>query len=380
MSLAELVRRGSLDKAVPMQALETSIVPLAAPLALVDINTKFDPCLHLAFTPEDVERTRRLTMSQLNIHSKDAILEIGVTDPFPLFTLEAIKVMRAELLRTEVFEKYSRIANSSTSKLLDWMVRGYAKKACPFTYAAWTHPSTVAAVLAMAGVELEVVFDYEVAHVNVLLQLPELYEADRERIALSRKSSFAGTSDGKDMPAVVNWHHDAYPFVCVLLLSDTTEMVGGETSLRMGCAPGEVPQVAVVPGPKQGHAAVLQGRLIEHIAPKPLGYSERITAVTSYRAKNPLMPDKLVLETVKPEVMWSSRYSEFYPDWVQYRTQVVEARTSELRKKALELSGSPEFRKEDTIAALKELEQYIRGTWTEMEHEADAAEECAIEE
>lgn len=32
--------------------------------------------------------------------------------------------------------------------------------------------------------------------------------------------------------AVVNWHKDSYPFVCVLMLSDTTGMQGGETVLK----------------------------------------------------------------------------------------------------------------------------------------------------
>jgi len=33
---------------------------------------------------------------------------------------------------------------------------------------------------------------------------------------------------------VVDWHHDSYPFVCVLMLSDTEGMVGGETALKTG--------------------------------------------------------------------------------------------------------------------------------------------------
>jgi hypothetical protein len=37
--------------------------------------------------------------------------------------------------------------------------------------------------------------------------------------------------DGK---AVVDWHRDSYPFVCVLMMSDTTGMIGGETALKTG--------------------------------------------------------------------------------------------------------------------------------------------------
>ena len=31
----------------------------------------------------------------------------------------------------------------------------------------------------------------------------------------------------------VAWHYDSVPFVCVVMLSDCTDMVGGETALRM---------------------------------------------------------------------------------------------------------------------------------------------------
>lgn len=30
----------------------------------------------------------------------------------------------------------------------------------------------------------------------------------------------------------VAWHYDSFPFVCVMMLSDCTDMVGGETAVR----------------------------------------------------------------------------------------------------------------------------------------------------
>lgn len=32
--------------------------------------------------------------------------------------------------------------------------------------------------------------------------------------------------------AIVGWHNDSYPFVCVLMMSDTAGMEGGETALK----------------------------------------------------------------------------------------------------------------------------------------------------
>ncbi|KAN0069822.1 hypothetical protein V8E54_012128 [Elaphomyces granulatus] len=34
--------------------------------------------------------------------------------------------------------------------------------------------------------------------------------------------------------SVVLWHYDSYPYVCVLMLSDTASMIGGETYIKRG--------------------------------------------------------------------------------------------------------------------------------------------------
>ena len=104
-------------------------------------------------------------------------------------------------------------------------------------------------------------------------------------------------------------------------MSDTTNMVGGETALRMGDVTGN--KFAVVPSPQSGHACVLQGGLIEHIAQKPAGMTERITMVTSYRPKDPLKYDSSNLKTVRPEINFGAIYNTFYPQWVKYRCQVA---------------------------------------------------------
>lgn len=91
----------------------------------------------------------------------------------------------------------------------------YAK----FVYDAWTHPDTLRAISAIAGIDLVPVMDYEIGHVNI--------------------SVSDGKSDGA--PPVVNWHYDSYPFVCVLMLSDATSMKGGETGIKTGS--GEIMKV-----------------------------------------------------------------------------------------------------------------------------------------
>ncbi|KAG2413332.1 hypothetical protein HFD88_002521 [Aspergillus terreus] len=69
-----------------------------------------------------------------------------------------------------------------------------------------------------------------------------------------------------DETAAFAWNYDSLPFVCVTMLSDCTGMVGGETALKT--ATGEIMKVR---GPAMGTAVVMQGRYIEHRAPKALG-------------------------------------------------------------------------------------------------------------
>lgn len=62
--------------------------------------------------------------------------------------------------------------------------------------------------------------DYEIGHINISVP------ADKKR--------FNRLVANEDEEAVVGWHRDSYPFVCVLMMSDTTGMIGGETALRTG--------------------------------------------------------------------------------------------------------------------------------------------------
>lgn len=68
-----------------------------------------------------------------------------------------------------------------------------------------------------------------------------------ERDTISKQQSYFADDEGiggcpwEDDKPVVGWHTDSYPFVCVLMLSDCTNMVGGETALQT--ASGEIMKV-----------------------------------------------------------------------------------------------------------------------------------------
>lgn len=66
----------------------------------------------------------------------------------------------------------------------------------------------------------------------------------------------------------------------------------------------------------------MQGRYITHQALRALGTQERITLVTSFRAKSPLLADDSNLRTVRG----ISDISEIYYQFAKYRMEILEAR------------------------------------------------------
>jgi len=69
----------------------------------------------------------------------------------------------------------------------------------------------------VAGINLVQAFDYEIANINISLNQESAEDAGTEKTVDT--SAFA-------------WHFDSFPFVCVTMLSDCSEMIGGETAIR----------------------------------------------------------------------------------------------------------------------------------------------------
>ena len=160
----------------------------------------------------------------------------------------------------------------------------------------------------------------------------------------------------------VDWHRDSYPFVCVVMLSDSSKMVGGETAIKTGT--GETLKVR---GPQMGSAVILQGRYITHRALRALGFGERITMVTSFRPKDFLTRDDTVLKTVRP----ISNLSELYYQFADYRLEILEKR---LKHKRDVLRDSMAKHNSFDLQALKtfiiEQEQFLLKTGGEMVDES----------
>ncbi|CEL02155.1 hypothetical protein ASPCAL03327 [Aspergillus calidoustus] len=257
----------------------------------------FDPARHLNFQPPK----SIYTMEQIGLKGH-GISPHAATEPFPLFTQEAIAQMRAEIFSEEVLAEcqYSSTFNKN-------MVRGMGPARAPFTYAAWKSPEVLARISEVAGIDLVPSIDFEIANINISI---------RDENANSNAEHTVDLISDQELPAVA-WHYDSFPFVCVTMLSDCTGMIGGETALKM--PNGDIMKVR---GPAMGTAVVMQGRYIEHQALKALGGRERISMVTCFRPKSPLVKD----ETVLVGVRGISDLSQLYTQYTEYRLEILEER------------------------------------------------------
>jgi hypothetical protein len=239
-----------------------------------DSTPIFDPEMHLTLE----EPSAVLSMTDLG-YEDAGVSAVALVHPFPLFSFEAIKIMRAEIAKPEV-----RADHLYASSIASAQLRGYARKHAPFTFAAWNHPKTVAIISKKARIELVPWSDYEIAHINLSIET-ELASVQSRRTVLHMNEDDSLSSPTDQRP-IVGWHRDAYPFVCILMLSNCTDMVGGETALRTSCG-----NVISVRAPTEGCAMILQGRYIEHQA---------LPAVTSFRPQSPFVRDDSMLRTVRP--------------------------------------------------------------------------------
>lgn len=353
---------------IPQETIDNEITILLNKLESqtgFDPHVKFDPKVHLLHKDEDYDKTKVYKLSELNITKThvEPISDTAVTQPFPLFTKEACDIMKWESFQTESIKKYGklpRLAKGNTTT--DLQICGFIKNA-PFTYDAWMHPETQKIVDKYAGVELKMMFDYEIAHINASL-------IDHKKPVGANKIQTKKTSDKGEIKTLYDWHYDSNSFVIVLMLSTNDEMEGGKTSLKDGDE-----NIIEVDDPKIGYATILQGRVIRHIAPKPISNDERISSVCGYIPKSLDIPDTTVLTSFKPSVLPRSLHNEYYPEWVNYRMERIEQRLHDKRLKILEnLKQGGIFDQNEFIRFAKDIENYLQTTWNEFEVVCDDLE------
>lgn len=317
----------------------------------------FDPEKHLCFQPPE----SCITLKELGLSEELAISPMAITQPFPLFTIEGVKEMRADLFRKEVVGKHGY---RSTFKGC-YKMRGYSKDT-PFVDSVWRSKAVLDACSKAAGMDLSVMYDYEIGHVNVQFDAT----ADTPSITDVLPSAMPPALDDRpaavksvaeedtEMTAIGDWHTVSYPWVCVVMLSDPSHMTGGETGLRRGDG-----STLKVHGRGIGWAVMMQGGCVDHIALRAVGTGERIAMVTSFRPRDPNMRDVSTLVSVKP----SSRWDDLFRQWSSYRLDVISKRAADFKAKldATENMTASEIR--NAVMAWKnEQIEYLNHTANEM--------------
>lgn len=110
---------------------------------MVSSSTLFDPSIHMNYEPPE----KQFTMASLGL--KGGISPVGVSSPFPLFTLEGVAELRREILSPEVIDKYT-----VTSKLAAFQGREFPEKVAPFVHSVWKNPALIRAVSEACGIEV----------------------------------------------------------------------------------------------------------------------------------------------------------------------------------------------------------------------------------
>ncbi|KAL4922002.1 hypothetical protein BDW62DRAFT_217849 [Aspergillus aurantiobrunneus] len=315
--------------------------------AKVAKKRSFNPAEHLIYQPPP----KIHKMADFGLEGA-GISPNAISEPFRLFTEDAIRQMRAEIFSDPVLADCQYASTFCTN-----MIRGMGHGRAPFIYDVWKSPEVLAKVSAIAGVDLIPAWDYEIANINVAAKDDPAETTENGHGNSMASESGAVKPVNNDKPAFA-WHFDSFPFVCVVMLSDCTEMVGGETAIKMPT--GEVKKVR---GPDMGYAVVMQGRYLEHQALKALGGRERISMVTPFRPRDPLVRDEIILVGVRG----ISNLDELYPQYFEYRLEVLEERMRLQRKaeRARELARKP-FDVDEKRKWLEEQREFIDSMLTEM--------------
>jgi hypothetical protein len=164
--------------------------------------------------------------------------------PFPLLSQQAVHEHRRELFSKPVLSNCLWQKRPGAAQ-----IRGAAPRYAPFIYQFWTSPEVLSIVSSIAGVDLVPVVDYEICHTNIQVGEGGLdgvwntpvvppEPSTSERLGFEKRMRgeevIKEESDDSLEKAIVSWHRDSYPFVCVVMLSNSEFMTDGETELQKG--------------------------------------------------------------------------------------------------------------------------------------------------
>ncbi|KAH7384983.1 hypothetical protein BKA64DRAFT_154459 [Cadophora sp. MPI-SDFR-AT-0126] len=229
----------------------------------------FDPAIHLAFQ----EPSARHSFTELGLPRPKTAPDMCFTEPFQLFSEEGVRMLRRDLLRKEVLDKHMQAwvrapcSISQHEEIATWINK------------AWNHPATVQSVSKAFGLPLKLLGRKgETGYCNVQLGPEGL--AGVYKLGEVPSGPLASTDSSVsqfDEIMTDAWHRDSTQISCVVMLSDTSTMDGGETAIRIGDG-----SILKARGAKMGGAVLIQGAHLTHAALRATNAPERISMVTSF--------------------------------------------------------------------------------------------------
>ncbi|KAF4452816.1 hypothetical protein FALBO_16110 [Fusarium albosuccineum] len=242
----------------------------------------FDPAIHLNLQPP----VARHSFTELGLPVPKGCPDVCYTDPFQLFSEEGIRMIRREVFQRPFLDKYVRSWDRAPCVITGHSVH---ENVGTFLKQAWGHPITRAAVNFAFGSELKLQGgDNDMGYINVQLGpegLAGVYKTTEEPALPLSEIDESRTSEFDSVP-VDAWHKDQTPVVLVLMLSDTSTMVGGETAIRTGTG-----DIIKSRGAAIGGAVIMAGGYLEHAALRAENCTERLSMVNSYTYEDPNADD-----------------------------------------------------------------------------------------
>ncbi|KAI1621291.1 major facilitator superfamily domain-containing protein [Exophiala viscosa] len=306
----------------------------------------FDPKIHLAYDG----KVQRITMEELKLPRTSTSSPVAGSLPFKLLSGEGVLAYRKALFDPKVIDQCAVSPRPGTLVL-----RG-AGKISKFVHDFWTHEETMKIISDIVDVPLSIIMKGEIAHTNIQAKgsnLEEMKASLRPEPSLGKVKLTEEEKNYKplDENSIIPWHHDSYPYVCVLMISETEGMLGGETYIKAG--DGEISKVE---GPMMGYGCVLQGGEVEHLAARAFGVAERITTITSYRPNVTKAYDSSYISNLRAY----SGLGVLYQEWALYRLDKMKEEIEALHHK-IQSSGAVDTGEFD-IFGQQQTEYLLRST------------------
>ncbi|KAG0687167.1 hypothetical protein C6P40_002774 [Pichia californica] len=329
-------------------------------------NLKFDPLKHIIFNDEYYKSTKTFTLDDLEIektHIKP-LNNFGATFPFKLLSEEAIDMLIWEALTT--IDTNGRLPNLATNATrLDFHI------GCNFKKSKFTNDLAKSEILSnivsnFVGYKLKPVWESDLVHINCSLATNdpiELNKFPKDQNEIEKILKLQDACDGQDIPSTLGVHYDSISIPLVIMLDLPNEAQGGQTTILTGKN-----TVTRVPDPPRGSGTLIQGRVLRHLASKPVTNHNRISFVISYATGVDGELDNCVTTSLKPSVLPKNEFNKFYKDWTEYKFLKLESHLKKIREQIVDdYEQGKGFDQELFVEKCLKIEKYFHGIYEEME-------------